>query len=86
MATKLNLNSGGTTIGNKIIDIHQNNEYTKVNNYKEGMCFGCFGNNVVAALVSDICGDCARNIRVMTLMKRANLKKTIQKSKDLNRK
>lgn len=59
MATKLNLNSGGTTIGNKIIDIHQNNEYTKVNNYKEGMCFGCFGNNVVAALVSDICGDCA---------------------------
>ena len=59
MATKLNLNSGGTDIGNKIVDIHQNNEYTKVNNYKEGVCFGCFGSNVVGALVADVCGDCA---------------------------
>jgi len=60
MAEKVKLDSGGTKIGNKIIDIHQKNEYTKVNNYKEGMCFGCFDHGVpVGAGVSDICGDCA---------------------------
>ena len=59
MPTKLNVNTGGTDLGNKIWDIHQSNEYTKVDNYKEGMCYNCFGNNAVAALVLDICGDCA---------------------------
>lgn len=59
MATKLDVNVGNTDLGKKIWNIHQNNEYTKVNNYKEGMCYNCFENNAVAALVLDICGDCA---------------------------
>ena len=60
MAEKLKIDSGTTKIGNKIIDIHQKNEYTRVNDYKEGMCFGCFDNKVaVSANVVDICGDCA---------------------------
>ena len=59
MATKLNVNTGGTAMGDKIWDIHQRSEYTKVNNYKEGMCFNCFESNAVSALVLDICGDCA---------------------------
>jgi len=59
MATKLDVNTGNTDLGKKIWDIHQNNEYTKVNNYKEGMCYNCFESNAVAALVLDICGDCA---------------------------
>ncbi len=59
MATKLDLNAGSTSMGKKIVEIHQDNEYTHVNNYKEGLCFGCFGSNVVGALVADICGDCA---------------------------
>jgi hypothetical protein len=59
MAEKVNINGGQTDIGKKIIDIHQRNEYTRVNSYKEGMCFNCFGNNAVSALVLDICGDCA---------------------------
>jgi len=59
MTTKLNVNTGQTHMGKKIWEIHQKNEYTKVNNYKEGMCFNCFENNAVSALILDICGDCA---------------------------
>jgi hypothetical protein len=59
MAEKLNIDAGSSHIGKKIVDIHQKNEYTRVNNYKEGLCFGCFENNVVGAVVSDICGNCA---------------------------
>ena len=60
MAEKIKIDSGASKIGSKIVDIHQKNEYTKVNNYKEGMCFGCFGNGIpVGAGVNDICGDCA---------------------------
>jgi hypothetical protein len=59
MATKLDVNVGNTDLGKKIWKIHQDNEYTKVNNYKEGMCYNCFESNAVAALVLDICGDCA---------------------------
>jgi hypothetical protein len=60
MAEKLKVDAGETTIGKKIVDIHQKNEYTHVNDYKEGMCFGCFGNGIpVGAGVVDICGDCA---------------------------
>ena len=60
MAEKVKIESGGTKIGSKIVDIHQKNEYTRVNDYKEGMCFGCFGHGIpVGAGVSDICGDCA---------------------------
>ena len=58
MAESLKIDSGKTKIGSKIIDIHQSNEFTKVNNYKEGMCFGCFGNGIaVGAGVNEICGD-----------------------------
>ena len=59
MATKLNIGTGGNHVGNKIVDIHQKNEYTKINNYKEGLCFGCLKNDAVGALVIDVCGDCA---------------------------
>ena len=60
MATKLDVNTGGTKLGDKIWDIHQKNEYTKVNEYKEGMCFNCFKTGIpVGAGVNDICGDCA---------------------------
>tara|TARA_R110002020_G_scaffold1019_4_gene5174 strand:- start:2680 stop:3123 length:444 start_codon:yes stop_codon:yes gene_type:complete len=59
MATKLNLDGGKTNLGKKIVDIHQENEYTHVDNYKEGLCFGCFTKNVVGALVLDCCGNCA---------------------------
>ena len=46
MAEKVKIDSGQTKIGSKIVDIHQKNEYTRVNNYKEGMCFSCFGNGI----------------------------------------
>lgn len=59
MTKGLKIDGGQSTIGKKIIDIHQKNEYTRVNNYKEGLCFNCFENNAVGALVLDICGDCA---------------------------
>lgn len=59
MATKLNVNTGNTDVGKKVWDLHQKDEYTRVNNYKEGMCYNCFENNAVSALVLNICGDCA---------------------------
>lgn len=59
MATKLDVNVGQSDIGKKIWSIHQKNEWTKVNNYKEAVCFSCLKSDAAAALVVDICGDCA---------------------------
>jgi len=41
MAEKLNINHGGTDIGKKLLRKHQENEFTKVNNYKEAVCLNC---------------------------------------------
>lgn len=59
MATKLPVNHGGTHIGRKIWDLHQKNEYTRVNNYKEALCFRCFKKDVAAAMVVDMCEKCS---------------------------
>jgi len=59
MATKLDVNHGTTDIGKRIWDLHQKNEYTHVTEYKEALCFGCLKNDAAAALIVDICGDCA---------------------------
>lgn len=59
MATKLDVNTGGTDLGKKIWEVHQKNEETRVNNYKEAVCFGCLKNDAAGAGVFDICGDCA---------------------------
>lgn len=58
MAEKLNVNTGGSHMGKKIWNAHQKNEYTKVDNYKEGLCFGCMRRTAVGATVLDICRDC----------------------------
>ena len=59
MAEKLPVNTGNTFWGKKLWQKHQENEYTKVDNYKEGQCFLCFKRKDVSAMVIDICADCA---------------------------
>ena len=49
----------GSYIGQKLWNLHQKNEQTRVDNYKEGVCLLCFRKDVVSATVIDICGDCA---------------------------
>jgi len=58
MATKLPVQVG-SYIGKKLWGLHQKNEYTRVSNYKEGLCFSCFKNRAVGATLIDICEDCA---------------------------
>ena len=41
MATKLNVDKGGQDIGKKLWKKHQDDEYTRVNNYKEAICLNC---------------------------------------------
>ena len=41
MGTKLNVDPG-SDIGKKLWDIHQKDEYTHVDNYKEAICINCF--------------------------------------------
>tara|TARA_R100001244_G_scaffold28750_1_gene28095 strand:+ start:739 stop:1182 length:444 start_codon:yes stop_codon:yes gene_type:complete len=59
MATKLNVDDGGLAIGKKLWKTHQDNEYTRVDNYKEAICLNCFKKDAAAATIADICGDCA---------------------------
>mgnify|MGYP001252875727 CR=1 FL=1 len=59
MATKLNVDTGGQDIGKKLWKKHQENEYTRVDNYKEAICINCFKKDAVAATIMDICGECA---------------------------
>ena len=59
MATKLNVDTGGQDIGKKLWEIHQANEYTHVNEYKEAICINCFKKDASSATLVDICGDCA---------------------------
>jgi len=59
MATKLNINHGGTDIGKKLLRKHQENEFTRVNNYKEAVCLNCLKNDRAVATIAMICGECA---------------------------
>ena len=59
MATKLNVDDGGLAIGKKLWKTHQDNEYTRVDNYKEAICLNCFKKDAAAATIADICGECA---------------------------
>jgi len=38
--------------------LHQSNEYTRINRYKEGLCFACFSKDTAFAMVVDCCNDC----------------------------
>ncbi len=59
MATKLNVDDGGTDYGKKLWEKHQSDEYTHVDHYKEAICINCFKKDASAATIADICGDCA---------------------------
>ena len=58
MATKLPVNTGGTDAGKKLWDKHQADEYKRVNQYKEGLCFNCFKSKALSATIVDICKKC----------------------------
>ena len=58
MATKLPVKTGGTALGDKLWKIHQLNEYTHVDNYKEALCFLCFKRKAASATIMDMCKDC----------------------------
>ena len=59
MATKLNVDTGGLSIGKKLWDRHQADEFTHVDNYKEAICLNCFSKDATSATIVDICGECA---------------------------
>ena len=61
MATKLNVNTGGTAVGDKLWNIHQKDEQKSVNNYKEGFCWMCEKKKSVAATLFQVCEHCRRN-------------------------
>ena len=58
MAEKLPVQTGGLPIGDKLWKIHQQNEYTHVDRYKEALCFMCFKRKASLATVVDVCTDC----------------------------
>ena len=59
LPTELDTNKNANDHTKKLWEKHQENEYTRVNAYKEALCFGCLSNKASNATVSDICGDCA---------------------------
>jgi hypothetical protein len=59
LPTELDTNKNANEHTKKLWKKHQDNEYTRVNEYKEALCFGCLSNKASNATVSDICGDCA---------------------------
>jgi hypothetical protein len=61
MATKLNVDTGGTKIGDKLWEMHQKDEQKAVNNYKEGFCWLCEKKKAVAATLFQVCEHCRRN-------------------------
>jgi len=60
MATKLNTNERANFATKKLWGVHQKNEQTRVNNYKEGICFFCFKNRAVSASLSELCERCTK--------------------------
>ena len=61
MAEKLDVNTGGTAIGNKLWDMHQKDEQKAVNNHKEGFCWRCEKKKAVSATLFTVCGRCRRH-------------------------
>jgi hypothetical protein len=61
VATKLNVNTGGTAAGDKVWEMHQKDEQKAVNNYKEGFCWLCEKKKAVAATLFNVCQHCRRN-------------------------
>lgn len=57
MATKLPVNVGSEA-GDRLWKKHQADEYRRVNEYKEGLCFNCWKNKAVGACIVDICKRC----------------------------
>lgn len=58
MPTELPNNSKENFATKKLWEKHQNNEFQRVNNYKEGYCFGCFEKRDTGATIVEICLDC----------------------------
>jgi len=48
----------GSDYAKRLWKKHQDNEYLRVNHYKEGYCFGCFKNRSVGSTIVDICEPC----------------------------
>lgn len=44
----------------KLWNKHQSNEFTKINKYKEGYCWGCMKIDFVFATLIDVCSKCKR--------------------------
>lgn len=58
MPVKLNTNANSNVFTKKLWEKRQSNEYTKINNYSEGMCWGCLSRKEVGATLIDACDDC----------------------------
>jgi len=61
MADKLDVNTGGTAVGDKLWKMHQSDEQKRVNNHKEGFCWKCEKKKAVSATLFNICEHCRRN-------------------------
>lgn len=53
---------------------HQQNEHTRIDKDKEGVCFGCFNKTFVGARVADICADCFKKRGTETVLAFVNRK------------
>ncbi len=58
MATKLPVNYGNAPIAKGLWNLHQENEYTHVDNYKEALCWMCWKKKASAATLIDACERC----------------------------
>lgn len=45
-------------VAKKVDEIQSKNEYTRVSDYKEAYCYGCFGKDVAFARLAHVCQDC----------------------------
>ena len=61
MADKLDVNTGGTKVGDKLWEMHQKDEQNAVNNHKEGFCWRCEKKKAVSATLFNVCGRCRRH-------------------------
>ena len=59
MANDDKIAKGGNDASKKLWKKHQANEYLRVTNDNEAICFGCFTKAACNATLIDICGDCA---------------------------
>ncbi len=58
MAIKLPTNQNANWATKLLWKKRQANEFTRVDNYKEGYCFNCFSRQAVSATLVDICKKC----------------------------